>query len=100
MRIKPIHVLDDGTDVWFLVGKFDESDAEWARWAGWGFNDVRPTLILKPRASMTSAAISDWDCPPVDIEEKLGSLDGTVLGLVNAVKGLSFEALPELVDLR
>ena len=97
MRIKAIHVLDAGTDVYFLVGKMDESDAEWMRWAGWG---GEPTLILKPRNDLTYAIISHFSCPEVDIEEKGMSLDSTVLGLVKAVKDLPFEDLPELVDLR
>lgn len=97
MRIKPIHVLDAGTDVYFLVGKMDESDSDWMRWAGWG---GEPTLILKPRNDLTYAIISHFSCPEVDIPEKGMSLDSTVLGLVNAVKDLCFEELPELVDLR
>ena len=97
MRIKAIHVLDAGTDVYFLVGKMDESDSEWMRWAGWG---GEPTLILKPRNDLTYAIISHFSCPEVDIEEKGMSLDSTVLGLVNAVKDRAFDDLPELVDLR
>ena len=34
MKIKAVHVLDVGTDVYFLVGKMDDSDAGWMRWAG------------------------------------------------------------------
>lgn len=97
MRVKAVHVLDAGTDVFFLVGKMDESDSEWMRWAGWG---GEPTLILKPRNDLTYAVISHFSCPEVDIEEKGMSLDSTVLGLVNAVKDLDFEELPELLDLR
>lgn len=97
MRVKAVHVLDAGTDVFFLVGKMDGSDVEWMRWAGWG---GEPTLILKPRNDLTYAIISHFSCPEVDIPEKGMGLDSTVLGLVNAVKDLPFEELPDLVDLR
>ena len=55
---------------------------------------------MKPRNDLTYAVISHFSCPEVDIEKKGMSLDSTVLGLVNAVKDLPFEQLPELVDLR
>ena len=97
MRIKAIRVLDSGTDVYFLVGKMDESDEPWMRWAGWSGG---PTLILKPRNDLTYAVISHFSCPEVDIEEKGMSLDSTVLGLVNAVKDLDFEQVPSFLDLR
>ncbi len=97
MKVKAVHVLDSGTDVFFLVGKMDASDEEWMNWAGWSGS---PTLIVKPRSDMTYAVISHFSCPQVDISEKGMSLDSTVLGLVNAVKDLAFEQIPGLVDLR
>jgi len=97
MKIKPVRVLDAGTDVFFLVGKVDESDGEWMRWSGWG---GYPTLVVKMRAERTWAMISHFDCPEIDIEERGFSLDSTILGFVNAVKDLSFEQIPDLIDLR
>jgi len=97
MRIKAVHVLDSWTDVFFLVGKMDALDEEWMRWAGWS---GKPTLIVKPCNDLAYAIISHFNCPQNDIPEKGMSLDSTVLGLVNAVKDVPFEHIPELIDLR
>jgi hypothetical protein len=100
MRIKAIHVLDDATDVYYLVGKPDENDEAWMRWAGWGMGI---TLIVRPiGGGGAQAAISSFggnmeydltDKGPVDV-------NSTSLGLVEAVRDLDFDDLPELVDLR
>lgn len=95
MRIKPVHVLDDMTDVWFLVGKMSGEDKEWMSWAGWGGIDIyrSPTLILKPRADQTDAVISHFNCPHIDLQEKGIDVDHTVVSLVMAVRGASFEEI-------
>lgn len=100
MKIKPVHVLDDMTDVWYLVGKMEFSDIEWMRWAGWGIGKLQesPTLILKPRASMTDAVISHFGCPEIDLQEKGIDPDHTVMSLVLAVRNIPFEEILDEYD--
>ena len=99
MRIKAIHVLDDGTDVWYLVGKPDESDDEWMRATGWGGNIT--LIVHQVGGGFTQAAISHFSVPEIDLRER-GNVDinHTSVGLVEAVKDLGFDDLSELVDLR
>jgi len=95
MKIKAVHVLDDATDVWFLVGKTSEEDKEWMNWSGW---DGSPTIILKPRASMTDAVISHFGCPEIDLMEKGIEPDHTVMSLVIAVRHIPFENIADEYD--
>ena len=99
MRVKAIRVLDDMTDVWYLVGKPDESDKAWMKWAGWG---PSVTLVVRPiGGGGAQAAISSFGYAEGDLNEYDPiDISSTSVGLVEAVKGLCFEDLPELVDLR
>ena len=95
MKIKPVHVLDDATEVWFLVGKTTPEDKEWMQWSGWG---GQPTLIVKMRNEMTQAVLSHFSCPEIDLQEKGIDLDHTVLSLVLAVRNIPFEKIPDEYD--
>ena len=107
LKIKAVHVLDAATDVYYLVGKPEIEDFAPMQWIGWGMRFTKeelpkvtsPTLIVKPRANTTYCAMSHFDVPEIDLEERGNiEVDHTSLALARAVRNIPFEMIPDEYD--
>jgi len=109
MKAKFVRVLDEATDVFYIVGKFETDDYPGLHWVGWGtkvspssIKDFSsPTLIVKCRANGDQCAISHFDCPEVDLPDRGEiQLDHTIVRFAKAVRNIDFKDIPDKIDLR
>jgi len=95
---KLVIVLDEGTNMLFLVTKFEESDTEMLASKGWEFS---PELtIITSIGPEARSSMSVFDYPRYDIERRTGKLsyNHTTHGLAEVVKDMDFESIPDVID--
>ena len=105
---KFVRVLDEGTDMVFIITKFEPSDAEFLALKGWEYS---PELTMitnignQASSSITkgriSSSISEFRYPPYDIEERSGKLGSnhTTHGLATVVREMNFDEIPNKINL-
>lgn len=95
---KLVVVLDEGTNMLFMVTKFKKSDIKLLRTKGWEFS---PALTIITDVGLKArSAISVFDRPRYDVPERTGILDynHTSHGLAEVVKAMDFESIPDVID--
>ena len=95
---KLVIVLDEGTNMLFLVTKFKKSDVKLLRSKGWEFS---PKLTMITDIGLKArSAISVFDNPKYDVPNITGTLDynHTSHGLAEVVKDIDFESIPDVID--
>lgn len=95
---KLVIVLDEGTNMLFMVTKFKKSDVKLLRTKGWEFS---PDLTLITDVGLKArSAMSVFNHPKYDVPERTGILDynHTTHGLAEVVKGMNFESIPDVID--
>ena len=105
MKMKMVRVLDDSTDVYYLIGKPELADKPGLDWTGWEMKwkqwdkITSPTLIVKPRSNTTTCAMSHFDVPQIDLVERGNiEVDHTSVALTLVVRDLCFEEIPDTID--
>lgn len=97
-KSKLVRVLDDMTDMIFLVTKFDEGDKELLSQTGW---DLDPKLtLLTVMGPKVHASMSTFSHPAYDLQDR-GNIkpNGTTTKFSKLAASLTIEELPEKVDL-
>ena len=107
VKSKFVRVLDDGTDMVFIITKFEPSDADFLASKGWQYS---PELTMitsignQASSSITKgsvkSSISKFAYPPYDIEERSGKLGSnhTTHGLATVVRDMTFDEIPDKID--
>lgn len=107
MRVKAVHVLDDMTDCWFLVGKPEVKDAYMIADLGWGvkpepeFSKSPTLLIWLQRAGGVEGAMCSFKGNIKYDLKAYGPMgySGTTHKLAQAMRDLTFEEIPLEIDL-
>ena len=97
---KLVRVLDEGTDMVFMVVKFEEEDRALLFKAGWELNDNLCAIVAL--GNEFRGAMSTFQHPPYDITERTGELgyNSTTTGVAMVVRDHDFESIPNTIDLR
>lgn len=107
VKSKFVNVLDKGTDMLFIITKFEPSDAESLASRGWQYS---PELTMitnignQARSSFVkgrvSSSISKFSYPPCDVEDRSGKLGSnhTTHGLAVVVREMDFDEIPDVID--
>ena len=97
---KLIKVKDDGTEMVFLVTKFDIGDSGFIEHAGWDVSDR--LCIVTALGNQARSAMGTFKFPQYDIPERTGKLgfNHTTAGVVEAIAGMKFEDIPMMIDAR
>ena len=101
MKTKVIKVLDEMTEVFYLVGKPEPSDREMLERTGWG--DQAVTLLVKILGGGgCEACLSTFKgYVPYDLENNgTITVDGTSIRLATIVRDISYKDIPETLDVR
>ena len=99
VKSKFVRVLDDGTDMVFIITKFEPSDAQFLDLKGWKYT---PELTMITNiGNKASSSISKFSYPPYDIEERSGKLGSshTTHGLATVVREMNFDEIPDKINL-
>lgn len=97
-KSKLIRVLDEGTDMVFMVSKFEASDIELLGLKGW---KLSPELTMITNIGPAVAcSLSTFKFPHHDIRERSEKLrySHTTHGLAKVVKDLDFDDIPDTID--
>lgn len=100
MKVKTVKVLDDATEMWFLVGKPDSEDQEMLESIGWEL-DVTLLVHLKGGGGV-EGCMSPFDgLIEYDLQE-YGPLEvsGTTVKLAKITRDMLFEDIPTVLDVR
>lgn len=101
MRMKTVKVLDDATEVWYLIGRPEASDREMLERTGWDDQPVNLLVKILGGGGCESCISTFKGYIPYDIEEYgTISLDSTAIKLATIVRDLPFEEIPTVLDVR
>ena len=97
---KLIKVKDDGTEMVFLVTKFDIGDSGYLNNSGWDVTDR--LCVVTALWNQARSVIGTFKFHQYDIPERTGKLDfnHTTAGVVEAIAGMKFEDIPATIDAR
>lgn len=97
---KLVRVRDRGTDMVFMVAKFEEKDRELLEKTGWSISDK--LSIIATLGDKLAGSISTFNHPTYDIVERSDTLsyNGTTEGVAVFVRDTKFEDIPDVIDLR
>lgn len=98
VKSKFVRVLDEGTDMVFIITKFEPSDTEFLALKGWKYT---PDLtIMTSIGNKVASSISKFNHPPYDIEERSENLgySHTTHALAKVVRGMNFDEIPDMID--
>ena len=93
-----VRVLDEGTNMLFLVVKFEQDDAELLSAKGWAYS---PELsIIAAIGPTIQASMSIFEHPVYDIKERSKVLDvnHTTVSLAEIIKDTPFDEISEIID--
>ena len=86
-----------GTEMFFLIGKFEESDREILSKAGW---ELSRELTLVVDLYSSRAGLSEWSYPPYDLTNRSNlGVNHTTLNLVNIVKRMDIDDIPDILNI-
>ena len=97
---KLVKVKDEGTEMVFLVTKFEMEDIVYAGLAGWNLSDR--LCVVTALGDKARSVIGTFKFPQYDIHERTGKLgfNHTTAGVVEAIAGMKFEDIPATIDAR
>lgn len=101
MKTKIIKVLDDATEMWFMIGKPEASDSKMLEETGWGSQPV--TLLVNfRRAGGVEGCMSTFEgYIPYDLKVRGPlSVSGTTTKLARIIRYLPLEEIPDVLDVR
>ena len=100
VKSKLIRVKDEGTDMVFLVTKFEHDDEYMLDCTGWGLSDE--LCVVTALGNEARSVIGTFKVPLYDIPERTGHLNynHTTAGVVTAIAGMLFEDIPDVLDAR
>ena len=100
MRVKTVKVLDDATEMWFLVGKPDLLDQEMLESVGWE-SDVTLLVHLRCGGGVEACMSTFNGFIEYDLQE-YGPLkvSGTTIKLAEITHNMLFEDIPTVMDVR
>jgi hypothetical protein len=100
MRVKTVKVLDDATEMWFLVGKPDQGDQEMLESVGWE-PDVTLLVHIRSGGGVEACMSSFKGYIKYDLEE-YGPMEasGTTVKLAKIIRDMLFEDIPVALDVR
>ena len=97
---KLVKVKDEGTEMVFLVTKFDLGDCAFLDRAGWEITDG--LCVVTALGNEARSVIGTFKYPHYDIPERTGKLgfNHTTAGVVEAISEMIFEDIPMMIDAR
>lgn len=100
VKSKLIKVRDEGTEMVFLVTKFEYSDFELIHQTGWDLTNE--LCVVTALGNEARSVIGTFKVPSYDIPERTGRLNynHTTAGIVTAIAGMLFENIPDVIDAR
>ena len=100
VKSKLVKVKDEGTEMVFLVTKFEMEDIVYAGMAGWNLSDR--LCVVTALGNEARSVIGTFKFPQYDIPERTGKLgfNHTTAGVVEAITGMKFEDIPATIDER
>lgn len=100
VKSKLVRVLDEGTDMVFIVAKFEEEDRVLLFKAGWELNDN--LCMIATVGNRFKGSMSTFGHPSYDIPERTGELDmnSTTIGVATVTRDMKFGDIPNTIDLR
>lgn len=99
VKSKLVRVLDKGTEMVFMVTKFEPSDIELLNLKGWEYS---PDLTVITDIGISArSSISAFKLPQFDIEDRSDKLryNHTTHGLASKVKSMYFDEIPDEINL-
>ena len=100
MRVKTVKVLDDATEMWFLVGKPDLLDQGMLESVGW---EPSVTLLVHIRSGGGAEACMSTFKGHIEYDlQEYGPLEvsGTTVKLAKITRDMLFEDIPMVLDVR
>lgn len=97
---KLVKVKDEGTEMVFLVSKFDMGDTGYIEACGW---EVTNRLcVVTALGNEAKSVIGTFRYPQYDIPGRTGKLDfnHTTAGVVEAISCMNFDDIPATIDAR
>lgn len=97
---KLIKVKDEGTEMVFLVTKFDVGDTGYIEKCGWEITDR--LCVVTALGNEARSVIGTFKYPQYDIPERTGKLhfNHTTAGIVEAITEMNFDDIPAMIDVR
>jgi hypothetical protein len=98
MKTKCVRVLDEGTDMRFLVMEPDNpEDYDALEWGGW---NVETTRIVVCPVSRPGVIMGKFSHPPYDIDEHGSGIinNHTSQKFLEAIRGVLFYDIPDKID--
>ena len=101
MKLKTVRVLDEATEIFYLIGRPESSDHEMMESLGWGNQPVTLLVNLKRGGGVEGCMATFRGSIPYDLQE-YGPLDvnGTTIKLAEIVHDMPYEDIPETLDVR
>ena len=100
VKSKLIKVKDEGTEMVFLVSKFELGDIAYMGHIGWNLSNR--LCVVTALGNEARSTMGTFKFPRYDIPERTGKLNfnHTTAGVVEAITGMKFEDIPVMIDAR